>query len=487
MKISIRSKIVLAFTFLIGLVIVGQLIFNTFFANDYYLNYKSETMATAYEEIKANYDGTLESIEDISRRYEAHHNINVVALKDDEIFYMSFSKVLEPRGNMPQNEYRLRNDEDATEWDFSNSPKPQVSKQTPHIGSVLNISGEFEFEDENIKLVMTLPVESIEDSVKVFSDSSMIISVLVLFISLIFCLIISKSITKPIKEIEGAASRFANLDFSKKVDENIDSTELHSLAININSMSKQLKQNIDELNTANEKLKLDIDYQKQMEEMRREFVGNVSHEMKTPLSLLQIYAENLKSNVEGIDKEYYCDTIIEESEKLSEMVSSMLQISSIESGLSKMNMQKINISDLVKELVEKITPLADSCDMHAEIEEDIFANADIKYMEQAMKNYITNAFEHTPEGGKVKITLESDGGEVLYSVFNQGNRIAEKEINHIWESFYRVDKSRQRSTNNVGLGLNIVKTVVEKHGGSYHCKNTPDGVVFSFKIAKELN
>ncbi len=229
-------------------------------------------------------------------------------------------------------------------------------------------------------------------------------------------------------------------------------------------------------------MKSDIDTQKKLERMRREFVGNVSHEMKTPLSLLQLYADNLKNNVQSIDKDYYCDTIIEESSKLSEMVSSMLDMSSIESGLSKIELSKISLSGAALDLLTKVAPLTENYNLKIHIEDDIFIDGNLKYIEQAMRNYLSNALEHTCDGDLICVSLSSKDDMAVFSVYNTGQPISELDMPFLWDSFYRADKARVREGGNAGLGLHIVKTIVLAHGGIYNCQNLDDGVEFSFML-----
>ena len=172
---------------------------------------------------------------------------------------------------------------------------------------------------------MTLQIAAIDNSIAVFTESNIYISLAVLLIGSLFALVVSKTISQPLTNIKAVSKQIAKLDFSCAADEDNSTAELASLAHSINQMSRQLDRNMRDLTAANEQLQKDIEYRKQIEGYRREFIASVSHEMKTPLALLQIYTENLKNNVEGIDRDYYCDTILEETENLSKMVSDILR------------------------------------------------------------------------------------------------------------------------------------------------------------------
>ncbi len=336
---------------------------------------------------------------------------------------------------------------------------------------------------ETISVEMFLPTASIENSVRFFTNSNAVISLIIIIIGIYISTRIAKSITKPIEKVEKISSNLANLEFDEYLSEESSTKEVESLAKSINRMSKDLKSKIEDLNQANEKLQKDVEYQMQLEQMHREFIANVSHEMKTPLAIMQFYCENLKSDIDGIDKEYYYNTIIEEINRMDEMVKSVLEISSIENGLSKMDLEEMNLSSLVERVVGKMQPLLGEFKIIVEIEKELLVLGDSEYLGQAMKNYINNAASHTLTGGMIQILLTKEGEYAKFKVYNEGKSIQQDQMEHIWESFYKLDKSRVREANtNVGLGLYIVKSIVENHNGLYGVANEDQGVAFEFQI-----
>lgn len=477
MKISIKNKIILFFTLFVSLILIGQLIFNLFLAKDYYIHYKGRMMEEIFHEIKNNFDNSANKTELMLSPYENQEGIDIVIRSEaGELIYASFGRYFEQEVR-DLNHVRPMEDFESGALIFEPEPKAEISKRKSGEVPSLKLQGVFEYQGENYYANMAVPMVAIENSVIVFTKSSMMISIVVLMIGVLLSFVLSRDITKPLKEIEGVATQVAELDFSKKANENISTEELASLAKSINLMSDELEQSIAKLND-------DIDYQRQIEQMRREFVANVSHEMKTPLALLQMYAINLKNRTPNIDMDYYLDTIVEETERLNDMVVSMLQISSIESGLSKMNFEEIDVSRLCSEETEKCVILLEDYDVEINITPDLYLEGDYTYLGQAMKNFITNAAEHAIQGGIIRIFLEKTAGGIKFGVFNEGNQIKDDDIVHIWESFYRSDKARVRSGKNVGLGLHIVKTIVEKHKGVCNVENLERGVVFSFEISQ---
>lgn len=338
------------------------------------------------------------------------------------------------------------------------------------------LAGKFYADSDEVNVLLTLPIASIDNSISVFTESNIYISLAVLAIGIIIAMIVSKNISKPITDIEAVSKKIAALDFSYVADENCSAAELASLAKSINQMSGQLSFNMQQLTKANEQLQKDIEYRKQIEHYRREFIAGVSHEMKTPLALLQIYTENLKSNISGIDKDYYCDTIVEETQNLSRMVSDMLEISSVDSGFITLSSEDVDVAELCRNILREYQPVLGEYQTNADLRQNAVVSGDRKYLEQVIKNILNNAAEHTEIGNEITISLRCDK-QVILEITNEGEHIPEEHLEHIWDAFYRTDKARTRNeNNNVGLGLYIVKTVIDKMGGSCKIRNTDNGV-----------
>jgi signal transduction histidine kinase len=275
----------------------------------------------------------------------------------------------------------------------------------------------------------------------------------------------------------------AALKFDIKADESIGAAELSQLSVSINIMAERLEAMIVDLKEKNERLRGDIDKQLRLDKMRREFVANVSHELKTPLCLLQIYSENLKNNIDAVDKDFYCDTIIEEVGKLDCMAKSLLDLSSIENGLSGVKPAPLNFPELCGRILSAADVLFTAVRPEISIQEGLSVMGDAYYLEQAVKNYLTNALSHTPPGGRLSVSLRRAGQSAVFSVFNEGNPIDKADAEQIWESFYKADKARVRDKDNhTGLGLYIVKTIINAHGGAYGLINQEAGVTFWFSL-----
>lgn len=491
MKISMKYALVIGFVAVILINLMFQLSFNLFFAKEYYTDYHAEKMQSLFSDIKIYYNDTTEQIASVVMEYEAKYNMEVIIQKDETLVYASFDKYFPTLSDVMPNPQPLPPMITENNFLYAQNPFPHImnenSQHNPNKKTkTLTLLGKFDYKTSEVLVFISSPLESIENSAEVFTHSHMMISSVVLVVSVFIALLLSKIITAPIGHMEQVAWNMSKLEFHEQAKTDVSVIEIASLAKSINSMSSLLSHSITELNQVNSALQKDIDYQKDVENMRKEFIANVSHEMKTPLALLQLYADGLRHGGAEIDTEFYLDTILEETQHLNEMVMSMLDISSIESGLSKMNFYEIDLSILCMNLIQKMNPLLSEYEYIVEIEEDIDCICDGKYVEQAMKNYIMNGIEHTQPTKKIKIILQKNQNNVLFSVYNEGKEISEKHLQAIWTSFYRVDKARthnqKNQKKNIGMGLHIVKTIVEKHQGQCKVLNQKQGVKFSFLL-----
>ncbi|MCD7722970.1 MAG: HAMP domain-containing histidine kinase [Clostridiales bacterium] len=520
-SISIKTWLIICFAFVIVFIIVAQSVFNLLFLEPLFIYHGKLSIEKSFYTVKESYSdsGDFSELNDLAIILENKYGIKLTLMTEDGSIYSSEYTNFEfeqqfggmqrgedapeadsepPEADGEATDSQLLEKENAETGDsslkslgqflgyntddFSQEPEIKISEQSRD-GKSIVLTGKFTQDDKDVYVIMSISLESISSTVTVFSQMSAGILAFALIIAIIISVFISKWIARPVVDVEGVAEKIAQLDFDSRANETVPLKELGSLAVSVNSMSDSLKETIEDLRVANEALQKDLDYQKHIEKMRREFIANVSHEMKTPLGLLQIYSENLKNNVENIDKDRYCDVIIEETENLNEMVMSMLDISSIENGLSKMNFEIADLSELCNETAGKFTPMLEKFVVSSTIESEIYVTADKKYIEQAMKNYISNAINHTPNGGKIEISLKKDGGSAVFTVKNEGRNIADEDIANLWDAFYKSDKARTRTPgNNVGLGLYIVKTVIEKHSGEYGVRNIQGGVEFYFTL-----
>lgn len=328
-------------------------------------------------------------------------------------------------------------------------------------------------------------LEGIRESVSISNHFLTYVGVAAIGVSALMILWLSNRITKPILELADISERMKHLDFDAKYTGQ-DRTEIAVLGNNINELSETLETTISELKTANNELLKDIARKEQIDEMRKEFLSNVSHELKTPIALIQGYAEGLKEGIndDAESREFYCDVIIDESAKMNTMVKKLLTLNQLEFGNEIVNMERFDIAALIKNYVASSEILIRQKDISVRMEDygEIYVWGDEFRVEEVFMNYFSNAINHA-EGDKViDVKIHAVEKGVRVSVFNTGNPIPEDSIGHIWEKFYKVDKARTRAYGGSGIGLSIVKVIMESMNQEYGVVNYNNGVEFWFTL-----
>lgn len=302
-------------------------------------------------------------------------------------------------------------------------------------------------------------------------------------------------LTKPLRQLNELAGRLASLDFSARSRWR-RKDEIGRLAETFDFLADNLQGALSELHEANDRLRADIEKEKKLERMRRDFVTGVSHELKTPLSLIGGYAEGLQDNIgSGAKREKYAEVILDETRRMSAIVGDLLDLSQLESGQYRLKLAPFDAATLLRESGERAEALGAARNVRVEARlpgsgegagsgaaEPVLVTADRFRIGQVLTNLVTNAVRHARDGGTVRLSAERNGGEWLFAVLNDGEPIPEAELPLIWSQFYRVDKARDRQSGGTGIGLAIVKQILELHGSRYGASNEPGGVTFAFTL-----
>ena len=341
--------------------------------------------------------------------------------------------------------------------------------------------------DNQTIVIMSTPVAGLKESVNISNKFLIYVAIIGFIITVIITFLITKMITSPILQLAEISNKMGKLDFTARYDGK-RSDEIQTLGKNMNYMSYRLKKAISKLQEANEVLKEDIKRKEAIDEMRKDFIANVSHELKTPIALIQGYAEGLNEGLceDEESRKYYTEVIMDESEKMNKMVKQLLTLSSLESGNSILHKENFNMTSLTEGVLSSISILIGekNVEVNFDTSKDIFLYADEFKIEEVVTNYISNAIHHVNDNGTIKIDVSEDESNVYFSVYNTGNQIPEKDLPNVWEKFFKVDKAHSRSYGGSGIGLSIVKAIVEAHGGAVKVVNKSDGVEFGFKIPR---
>jgi signal transduction histidine kinase len=331
-------------------------------------------------------------------------------------------------------------------------------------------------------------IQPIKEASEVMSEFFIYLFWGLITISIMLALIYSNLISKPLVNLTRVANKMSNMDFSALCETNRED-EIGSLARSLNFLSKNLHSALIDLKEKNKKLEDDIEKERQLDNMRKEFTANVSHELKTPIGIIEGYAEGLKDGiVSGEDAHMYLETIIDEAKKMSVLVSNMLELSRLESGTTKPNPEAFNINRLITKVLKKHTPDFEENKFKVNFNSSTpysYVYADPFQMEQVLTNLITNAIKYTPPRNNINVNIEEGLDKFKISVQNLGVNIPEEEIGKLFDKFYRLDKSRERTQkNSTGIGLSIVKNILKLHNSEFDFRNIDGGVEFYFYLEK---
>lgn len=297
-------------------------------------------------------------------------------------------------------------------------------------------------------------------------------------------LLFSRFVSRPLIKMNKVAVRMAGLDFSEEVAITTND-ELGSLAASLNRLSRNLGASLSELKSANEQLKLDIEKEKELETMRKEFVSSVSHELKTPLGVIKGFAEGIKDHIAEEKKDHYLNVILEEIEKMDVLVLDLLDLAKLESNAYELEPESFPVAELLKDVESRLAKRIKDKKLHIRHEfgdANLLVHADLRRIEQVVTNVLDNAIRHADEGGTLRLGTRMDEDGILTFIENSGPPIPEEELGKVWERFYRSEKSRDRKTGGTGLGLSIVKNILQMHESRFSIENTDIGVKFSFTL-----
>ena len=339
---------------------------------------------------------------------------------------------------------------------------------------------------DNYWLYMRANYTGIRDNATVSNKFLVYVGIVVLLVSIVIIFFIATRYTRPILKLASWAEEMRGLNFSSRYEVDRED-EIGVLGRSMNELSDKLEQTISDLKTANNELKLDIERKTEAETMRQEFLANVSHELKTPIALIQGYAEGLKENIndDPESREFYCDVIIDEADKMNKMVKNLLSLNQLEFGNGQIHIEQFDICEVIDAICrsndirfeEKNIVLKTNLE-----EESLQVWADEYMIEEVLTNYISNAINHIAGECIIEIKLRKLGDKARISVFNTGEPIPEEDVDKIWNKFYKVDKARTREYGGNGIGLSIVKAIMEAHNQQYGVINYDNGVEFFFEI-----
>lgn len=484
MKYSMKRQFAFLFITLITGTILLCLLLNSTLLGTYYLNKKQNALVSAYHSInEASSAGDIATEEyDIElKKICEKYNIQVlVADGKSEVVKYSMN---DPQVVLKQlfDNIFLGVDEERL-LQNTTSYKMRLVRDNKTQTEYIEMWGML---DNAYLFMLRSAMEGIRESVSISNHFLAYVGVCAILVSVLLAVWLSNRVTKPILKLAEISERMKHLDFEAKYTGE-DKTEIAILGNNINELSEALEETISELKTANNELLKDIERKDRVDEMRREFLSNVSHELKTPLALIQGYAEGLKEGIndDAESREFYCDVIMDEAAKMNAMVKNLLTLNQLEAGNEIVSMERFDVTTLVMNYIATSDILLKQKGISVRMEDygPIYVWGDEFRVEEVFMNYFTNAINYAQDEKIIDVKILETQDRVRISVFNTGNPIPQESVVHLWEKFYKVDKARTREYGGSGIGLSIVKAIMESMNQKYGVINYDNGVEFWFEL-----
>ncbi len=492
---SVRAKLFLTLSVVILMIIFFFIVINNTVLETIYFHSKKEASLNVYNYINENLPKTGDELKEGHyyselEKLEVKGNFEILVLQDETEVYSTNKNFVSDFGTINDITYDI-------EYSIFNKTDIMYSKDDVSIRKMVNKNNGFSYilldsvlENGN-ELYIRTPVETIRESVAISNNFIYVLGFAAIILGGIAILFITERFTKPIEELNDIANEMAKLNFKRKYRINDSEDEIDELGKSINTLSDKLEETINQLKINNSELEKDIEAKSKIDEMRKQFISDVSHELKTPIALIQGYAEGLVENVttDEESRKFYTEVILDEANKMDKLVKRLLELMKLEYEDRKFNDDKFDIVELINSVVKnsKVVLAEQKIKVDFSEENPIYVFADDFYIEQVVTNYFTNAIKNAEEVDKVKeikisIKKSKELGKYRVSVFNTGKKIDEENLNRIWTRFYKVDTARTRSKGGTGIGLALVKAIMTKYNNAYGVKNKKNGVEFYFDI-----
>ncbi|MBQ9610328.1 MAG: HAMP domain-containing protein [Lachnospiraceae bacterium] len=489
MKISIRTKITLMVILFTTFIVATSWIVCRVVIKNVFINNLKDNMITTYKSCNTFFEDDNYSDDTINDLYGKIKNpsdaiVLVIDFESNKIYTN-----INDDGRMMESLYRIMDSVLAKNEKINDKSAQYVINR--NYDEVINsdyydLIGTL---DNGYMIIIRSSISKIDSVVKVVTRVFNYITVFLIVFSSFFVLLLSNVFSNPIKKLSHSARRMADLDFETKVPV-YTKDEIGELGESMNEMSSKLEKTISQLMTANLELEKDIEDKQKLDEMRRDFLSYVSHDLKTPIALIQGYAEGLKDNITDDPKEleYYYDVIIDEAKKMNTIVQKLINLNKIEYGEFNINIERFELVEFINDILSSTRILADNIKANLVFEEEapVYVWSDEFMIEEAFTNYLTNAIHYVTENGIIRVFFEKNVKNIRVCVYNQGNQIPEEDLDKLFIKFYKVDKARSREYGGSGIGLSIVAATMEALGNEYGVYNTDDGVVFYFDLDNNM-
>ena len=457
------------------LVMIGGGIFMFhMFGPQLYRNYRVSMAKEAFENLKDVDLGEINTDEALILEYEGYNFYFNIADENMNSIYQT-----------SQEYKRVYRDIQLRLGDFSHTPT--VIRRKKQSNETIRVLGIIEQGGHSYYI-------SIKDSLKSM-DKTFNFTTTLLMLGFAVCLALgigvmyfcARRLLRPIQQLEGVARKLSQREFGERAEEKGEFVELNQLASSINSMSEQVQDYIKEQESNRDMLMQQNIQQQRLEKARKNFVSNVSHELKTPLAVISSQVEMLEYLQGEEQRAYYYTSIQEEIAKMTEMVGNLMDITVLEHNMGRVIKKEISLNEIMDYIIMKYDALfkRKGIQVETQLEDCCRVYGEEEYIEQAISNFVMNALQHTTRGHKIRISMKKVNSEIYVRIYNQGEQIAKEDMENIWKSFYVSEQEKEKEEEGLGhtgLGLYITKSVIEIHGGNCGVQNLEDGVEFWFSV-----
>jgi signal transduction histidine kinase len=476
-RIGMRQGLLLLCTGTLVIYCVLVFVICQCFMGSYYMAEVEQELVSAYEVLCDQPDADLEVMTELEQ-----DNLSILIFRKNsgETVYSSryLHKDFDPMLRSIYNflDQRLSETDEPYFMDTMQEMQRTVTGVEQYYGRTISLCGE----TDDCYIQISTQKEAIEKSTDIAVRFMLLVGIVVMFVATILVLLVANRIAQPVSEMTEVAGRIAEHDFTQRC-EGSSITELGDLADSINTLSDQMQDYIRDLQAANARLQADLDKMEKSEQARKSLVSNISHDLKTPIALISGYADGLRAGMARTEDQMreYCDVISDETDRMMEMICQMLEVSRLESGTVQLTVDDFDLSEELDGILTSFRVEIErrGIQLTRDYPESIYIRSDALSVEQVLINYIQNAVSHMGEGNRMAVTVT--GSTMLrVTVFNSAAPIPEEDLERIWDTFYRGEKSRNRASRQSGLGLAIVRGNMELLGLSYGVQNVDDGVEF---------
>ena len=485
---SVRFKLFFIMCVVILIIVLFLILINSIVLENFYIYSKTATIKQVYQKVNNYYASENPNInlETELKKIAYKNNFDILIKTDTNLIIFTSDKEFLSSTYILKDINEITRENINTQNDKKNNLNIKITTDETNNINYMFLTGIL---NNGYVLYIRMPISPIKESVKISNTLLLMIGGVTLAVAGVVASFISKKFTNPILQLNDIANKMAKLDFSQKYRVTDTEDEINELGRSINTMSDKLETTIKQLQKSNIELEKDIEEKSKIDDMRKQFISDVSHELKTPIALIQGYAEGLIENV-STDEEsrrFYAEVILDETNKMDRLVKQLLELMKLEYGKKEFNNEKFDINELINEVIRKCEVMLQKNNIQVEFEskKPIYVWADEFYIEQVVTNYFTNAIKHTEEIGnnkKIKITVKQLNDKMRITVFNTGKTIPEENLTRIWGRFYKVDSSRNRQDGGTGIGLALVKAIMNNYQNEYGVNNKKDGVEFYFDV-----